>query len=97
MVWKVEHVVKPNYLTGKVEREYPKPKREKKQKKKLKIKIGKPKTYKEKLLKKPEAKLPSVDPKRFVSTGEGDRKLVRKGEYGFFKRKEVKEKQKWLS
>lgn len=97
MVLEFEYVVKPNYLTGKVEREYPKPKREKKQKKRLKIKIGKPKKYKGKLLKKPKAKLPSVNPKTFVTRGENGRALVRKGRTGYFKEEYIRENQKWLS
>ena len=50
-----------------------------------------------KLLKKPKAKLPSTDPKRFITSGLGKQELVSEGKTGYFNEEYIKEKQNWLS
>jgi hypothetical protein len=53
--------------------------------------------FSKKLLKKPEAKLPSTDPKRFITSGMGRPSLVREGRTGYFDEEYMEEKIKWLS
>ena len=55
------------------------------------------KKYKKKLLKKPKAKMPSIDPKRFITSGLGKQELVSEGRTGYFNEEYIKEKQNWLS
>lgn len=64
---------------------------------KLKKKKKKSKSLiKGKLLKKPQAKLPSVSPKKFITSGLGHNSLVKEGRTGYFN-KEMMEETKWLS
>ena len=49
-----------------------------------------------KILKKPKAKIRSVDPKKAITQGMGKRALVSEGRTGYFKKEYVKES-KWLS
>ena len=49
-----------------------------------------------KLLKKPKAKLPSTDPKGFITRGLGKPKMVSEGRTGYFN-SEMMEETKWLS
>lgn len=48
------------------------------------------------ILRKPTAKLPSTDPKKFITKGMGKQSLVREGRTGFFN-EEMMEETKWLS
>jgi len=52
--------------------------------------------FKEKILKKPTAKLPSYDPKKVLMKGTGNTKLVREGKTGYFN-DEYERETKWLS
>ena len=52
--------------------------------------------FKGKFLKKPKAKLPSTDPKKFITEGLGKQSLVREGRTGYFN-EEMMEEAKWLS
>jgi hypothetical protein len=90
------------------EREFKRRIKEIKEEKFKKPEIVKPKGKKEKgkkekgvfskkLLKKPKAKLPSTDPKRFITSGMGRPSLVREGRTGYFDEEYMGEKIKWLS
>ncbi len=50
----------------------------------------------QKLLKKPTAKVPSVNPQRFISKDSARQSLVREGRTGYFNQ-EMMEEAKWLS
>ncbi len=52
--------------------------------------------FKGKFLKKPTVKVPSVDPKKFITKGLGHQGLVKEGRTGYFN-KEMMEETKWLS
>jgi hypothetical protein len=62
-------------------------------KKKSKKKQG---IFGKKFLKKPTQKLPSTDPKKFITRGLGRQSLVREGRTGYFN-EEMMEEAKWLS
>jgi hypothetical protein len=49
-----------------------------------------------KFIKKPKAKLPSVDPKKFITKGLGHTPLVGEGRTGYFNQEMMGER-KWLS
>jgi hypothetical protein len=83
----VKEIVKPNYLTGKVEREKFKKPKEKGKKKPKKIK---------KILRKPQASIKKINPGRFLTRGQPQSRLVSKGKTGQFAR-EVAREIKWLS
>ncbi len=69
----------------------------KKELEKLKNKKDKKKgLFKGNLLKKPSVKLPSIDPKRFITHGAGHQSLVKEGRSGYFN-KEMMEETKWLN
>ena len=51
---------------------------------------------KKRILSKPKAKLPSTDPKKFLTHGLERQSLVREGRTGYFN-KEMMEEAKWLS
>jgi len=91
----VKEIVRPNYLTGKIEREKLKPsisKDKSKSKKQPKVK----KTGK--LLKSPSAKvLSKIDPVQTTMKGKEEKtKFVKEGEEGFFKKEYIKERQNFL-
>ena len=49
-----------------------------------------------KILKKPTAKVPRVNPRKFITQGLSNEPLVRKGRTGYIKEEMIKET-KWLS
>lgn len=49
-----------------------------------------------KILSKPTAKLPSTNPKKFITRGLGNQPLVKEGKIGYFN-EEYQEEIKWLS
>jgi hypothetical protein len=49
-----------------------------------------------KILKKPQAKLPSTDPKKFITKGMGKQSLVKEGRTGYFNEEYMEEKINWL-
>jgi hypothetical protein len=53
-------------------------------------------TKSKRLLKKPQAKLPSTDPKKFITKGMGKQSLVKEGRTGYFNEEYMEEKINWL-
>lgn len=85
----VKEIVRPNYLTGKVEREKFKSPKSNKKKTIKGIKLGES-------LKKPTVSLPKKDPVATVTKGNTNTKFVTEGEEGYFQKEYLKERQNFL-
>lgn len=70
--------------------------KERKPKKKKKLKF-KGNAFKGKILRKPKAKITSINPERFITKGLGDTPLVKKGKVGYIEEEMIEEKVKWMS
>lgn len=53
------------------------------------------KKKKKRMLSKPKAKMPSIDPAKTISAG-GEKKLVREGRMGYFHPEEMEDRIKWI-
>ena len=86
----------PSGYSGMTRKQQDKSLKEQLGKNKKSKKKPKKKSKKKKMLKKPKAKLPSIDPKKFISSTIRNQTLVSEGKIGHFNEEYMEEKIKWL-